>query len=263
MEIVNYKEFITRTHPFKPLTSGHSRRVGRNADGRITTRHKGGGVKRLWRDIDFRYDKRDIPARVVSIEYDPNRTSFVALVQYRDGERRYILAPKDMKPGHEIITAHNAPIEIGNRMPLATIPVGAMVYAIELAEGHGAQMVRSAGSAAMVLAQEGVATLLQLPSKETRMVPSRNWASIGSLSNHEHNLVVIGKAGRSRRMGIRPTVRGSAMNPVDHPHGGGEGRQVIGRRRGPATPWGKPARGVKTRGRHKRSDHYIVSRRKK
>lgn len=263
MEIVNYKEFITRTHPYKPLTSGHQRHVGRNSDGRITTRHKGGGVKRLWRDIDFRYDKRDMPARVVSIEYDPNRTSFVALVQYRDGERRYILAPKDMKLGSQMMTSQDAPMEIGNRMPLAKIPVGAMVYAIELAEGRGAQMVRSAGSAAVVLAQEGAMTLVQLPSKETRMVPSKNWASIGSLSNYEHNLVVIGKAGRSRRMGIRPTVRGSAMNPVDHPHGGGEGRQVIGRRRGPATPWGKLARGVKTRGRHKRSEHYIVSRRKK
>ena len=263
MEVVSYKNFITRAHPYKPLTGGHHRHVGRNADGRITVRHKGGGVKRLWRDIDFHYDKRDMPARVIAIEYDPNRTSFVALVQYRDGERRYILAPKDIKLGNEVVTSVEAPIEIGNRMPLVKIPVGAMVYAIELTKGRGAQMVRSAGSGALILAQEGEKTLVQLPSKETRMMRSENWACIGSLSNHEHNLVVIGKAGRSRHMGVRPSVRGTAMNPVDHPHGGGEGRQPIGRRRGPATPWGKPARGVKTRKRNKKSSRFILSRRRK
>ncbi len=261
MTIVDRKSFLTAARPEKSLTRGRKRHVGRNSHGRITVRHKGAGVKRLWREIDFRYDKIGIPARVVSVEYDPNRTSFVALLFYRDGEKRYVLAPQGLKPGSEVLASESAPIEVGNRVPLARIPVGTGVYAIELTHGRGAALVRSAGAGALVLAQEGRYTHLKLPSGEVRMVLSVNWASIGALSNPEHAFMTIGKAGRARRMGIRPTVRGSAMNPVDHPHGGGEGRTLIGRRRGPATPWGKPARGVKTRKKTKKSNKFIVSRR--
>ncbi|TSC69140.1 MAG: large subunit ribosomal protein L2 [Parcubacteria group bacterium Gr01-1014_66] len=263
MEITDYKSVITRTRPYKPLTSGRARSVGRNNQGRITVRHKGGGEKRLLRSIDFRFEKKDIPARVVSLEYDPNRTSFIALLQYRDGEKRYMLAPFNLRIGTEVITSKDAPIAAGNRLPLKEIPVGTLVYNVELHAGHGAQLVRSAGESAMVLAQEGVYTHLSLPSKEVRMVHAGNWASIGSLSNPEHGFMTIGKAGRMRHKGVRPTVRGSAMNPVDHPHGGGEGRALIGRRRGPATPWGKPARGVKTRNPKKASIKYILSGRRK
>lgn len=263
MEITHWKDALTARGPHKPLVSGFYRRRGRNAQGKITTRHKGGGAKRLWREVDFFYDKVGIPGRVASLEYDPNRTSFIALVVYRDGEKRYVLAPQGMKVGDTIITAEDAPVEVGNRKILKHIPVGTVVYNIELESGRGAQMVRSAGSGAIVVAQEGAYTTIQLPSKEVRMVRSGNWASIGALSNQEHSFMVIGKAGRARHMGIRPTVRGTAMNPVDHPHGGGEGRTLTGRRRGPATPWGKPARGVKTRGKRKKSNIFIVSRRRK
>lgn len=263
MEVVEWKKVLTPTRPEKSLTGGFYRAHGRNSDGRITTRHKGGGVKRLWREIDFIYDKKNIPAKVISLEYDPNRTSFIALLQYRDGEKRYVLAPHNLKAGTEVIVSENAQIEIGNRLPLAKIPVGTMVYNVELQKGHGAQVVRSAGSGAMVLAQEEHITHLQFPSKEVRMLRNDNWASVGALSNPEHGLMTLGKAGRSRHKGIRPSVRGTAMNPVDHPHGGGEGRTQIGRRRGPATPWGKLAKGVKTRKKKKRSDKFIVSRRKK
>jgi large subunit ribosomal protein L2 len=263
MEVVEYKGVVTRTEPYGLLTSGRKRSVGRNSYGRITTRHKGGGVKKLWREIDFRYDKVGIPARVESIEYDPNRTSLIALLSYRDGEKRYVLAPQKLLIGATIITDLDAPVEIGNRLPLRKIPIGAVVYNVELERGRGAQLVRSAGTGAVVIAQEGTYTNLQLPSKEVRMIRSENWASIGTLSNQEHGLATIGKAGRARHMGIRPTVRGSAMNPVDHPHGGGEGRTLIGRRRGPATPWGKPARGVKTRKKNKKSSKFIISRRRK
>ncbi len=259
---------------------GRKRAAGRNAMGRITTRHKGGGAKRLWREIDFRYDKMDIPARVVSVEYDPNRTSFVALLTYRDGEKRYVLAPQDLKPGMEVVTSEKAPVEIGNRTLLKRIPIGTVVYNVELERGRGAKLARSAGAGAMVLAQEGSFTLhllpgaktsstkqemthLKLPSGEIRQIPSNNWASIGALSNPTYKFMTIGKAGRARHMGIRPTVRGTAMNPVDHPHGGGEGRTLLGRRRGPATPWGKPARGVKTRKKGKKSDKFILQRRKR
>jgi len=263
MEAIEWRRVLTQQKPMKALTSGFSRSYGRNNVGRITTRHKGGGVKRSWREIDFHYDKKDIPARVVSIEYDPNRTSFIALVQYRDGEKRYVLASGSQQVGSEIVTSLSAPIEVGNRLPLEKIPIGTIVYNVELTKGRGAQLVRSAGTGAMVLAHEGAYTHLQLPSKEVRMVRSGNWACVGSLSNSEHGLMTGGKAGRSRHRGIRPSVRGTAMNPVDHPHGGGEGRTQIGRRRGPATPWGKPARGVKTRKKKKRSQQYILSRRKK
>ena len=263
MEIVDYKSVITQKDPYKSLVFGRKRDVGRNSQGRITTRHKGAGVKRLFRLIDFKYDKKDIPARVASVEYDPNRTSFVVLLHYSDGEKRYVLAPQAIKIGMSVVTSEKAPVEIGNRTTLGRIPVGTVVYNIELEKGRGAQMARSAGSGALVLAQEGEFTHIQLPSKEIRMIRSDHWASIGALSNQEHKFMTIGKAGRARRMGRRPTVRGTAMNPRDHPHGGGEGRTLTGRRRGPATPWGKPARGVKTRKKKKKSDKFIISRRKK
>lgn len=262
MEIVDWKGVITPKEPEKALTFGYKRQAGRNSRGRITTRHQGGGAKRLWRIIDFKYDKLDIPAKVASLEYDPNRTGLIALVIYRDGEKRYILAPQGMKIGDQIIASAAAPVEIGNRLPLRKIPVGTFVYNVELAQGRGAQLVRSAGAGAVVLAQEGEYTNLKLPSGEIRKVRSENWASIGAISNPEHMFMTVGKAGRSRHLGIRPTVRGTAMNPRDHPHGGGEGRTLVGRRRGPATPWGKPARGVKTR-KQKKSDMFILSRRKK
>ena len=263
METLDWRAVITKNKPEKGLTFGFKRSVGRNAQGRITTRHKGGGEKRLWREIDFKYDKKDVPARVSAIEYDPNRSALIALLVYKDGEKRYTLAPQGLKVGSEIVTSENASLEIGNRLPLKKIPVGTMVYGVELERGGGAKLARSAGAGAIVLAEDGEYTHLQLPSKEVRKVRSENWASIGSLSNPEHKLLTVGKAGRSRHMGIRPTVRGTAMNPVDHPHGGGEGRTLTGRRRGPATPWGKPARGVKTRKKFSRSDKFIISRRKK
>ncbi|MEK7541361.1 MAG: 50S ribosomal protein L2 [Patescibacteria group bacterium] len=262
-EYIGWRETLTRREPEKALTRGRHRHVGRNSAGRITVRHKGGGAKRLWREIDFRYEKKDIPARIETIEYDPNRTGFVALLCYQDGERRYVLAPQGLAPGREVITSEQAPVEIGNRMPLRRIPVGATVYNVELERGRGSVLARSAGAGAAVLAQEGGYTHLQLPSKEVRMVRSENWASIGAVSNPERMFMTIGTAGRARHMGIRPTVRGSAMNPVDHPHGGGEGKALIGRRRGPATPWGKPARGVKTRKKKKKSDRFILQRRRK
>jgi len=263
MEKAEYKSVLTVTEPLKSLTYGRKRDVGRNSFGRITTRHKGGGEKRLWREIDFLYDKHDISAQVLSVEYDPNRTSFIALLSYKDGEKRYILAPQSLRVGSEIIASERAPVEVGNRLPLKNIPVGTFVYNIELAAGRGAQLVRSAGSYATVLAQEGEYTHLSLPSKEIRRARSNSWASVGALSNEEHGVMTYGKAGRMRHMGVRPTVRGTAMNPVDHPHGGGEGRTLLGRRRGPSTPWGKPARGVKTRKKNKKSNKYIISRRRK
>lgn len=262
-EYIDYRGVLTRREPEKSLTRGAHFAAGRNAQGRITTRHKGGGVKRLWRDVDFRYDKKDVPGAIVSIEYDPNRSGLIALVAYRDGEKRYVVVPQGLRPGARVITSEQAPIEPGNRMPLGKIPIGTNVYNIETAAGAGGQFARSAGSGAVVLAQEGTFTHLQLPSKEVRMIHSRNWASIGAVSNPEHGFRAIGNAGRMRRRGVRPTVRGTAMNPVDHPHGGGEGRTLIGRRRGPATPWGKPARGVKTRKKHKWSNRFILSRRRR
>lgn len=262
-EYLEFRSFLTRQKPSKQLTFWRKRAHGRNAFGRITTRHKGGGAKRLWREIDFLYDKRDVPARVESIEYDPNRTSFIALLLYTDGEKRYALAPHDIRIGDRVIISENAPIERGNRTLLSKIPVGTTVYNVELKKGRGAKLARSAGVGALVLAHENNYTHLKLPSKEVRMVRQENWASIGSLSNSEHKFLTLGNAGRSRHLGIRPAVRGTAMNPVDHPHGGGEGRTLLGRRRGPATPWGKPARGVKTRKRRKRSNRFILQRRRK
>lgn len=262
-EYIDWKSVVTKKEPEKRLAFGRKRHVGRNSFGRITTRHKGGGAKRLWREVDFLYDKKDVPATIVSVEYDPNRTSFIALVVYRDGDKRYILLPQGLAVGSKVVSSEHAPFEVGNRMPLSKIPVGTFVYNIELTKGKGAQLVRSAGSNAVILAQDGDYTHIGLPSKEVRRVWSENWASIGALSNSEHKFMTIGNAGRARHMGIRPSVRGTAMNPVDHPHGGGEGKAPIGRRRGPATPWGKPARGVKTRKKKNRSDKFILQRRKK
>ena len=247
--------------PLKALTFGFKRAVGRNSFGRITTRHKGGGAKRLFRVIDFKYDKKNVPAVVETVEYDPNRTSFIALVRYADGERRYVLAAEDMNPGTSFMVSEQAPASPGNRLPLSAIPVGTFVFNVELVPGQGAQLVRSAGGAAQVAAVEGEHAQLKLPSGEIRMVRSNCWATVGALSNAEWSFMTIGKAGRNRLRGIRPTVRGSAMNPRDHPYGGGEGRQLRGTKR-PKTKWGKVTGGVKTR-KKKKSDKFILQRRKK
>jgi len=264
MTVVSYKNSLTASEPNKALTRGIKRSVGRNNQGRITTRHKGSGHKKLYRTVDFKYDKKDIPAKIETIEYDPFRTGFIALVLYADGARRYIIVPQKMKVGDTFIVSEKAKPVTGNRMPLSKIPVGMFVYNIELKPGNGAKMIRSAGSYAEVVAQDvdlGL-TQLKMPSSEIRKVISSAWASIGEVSNEEHKLRNIGKAGRSRHMGIRPTVRGSAMNAVDHPHGGGEGKQGISLRRGPKTRQGKLAYGVKTRTPKKYSNKMIVSRRK-
>ena len=261
--VIDYRKELTTSRPHKKLTNGFKRSVGRNHHGRITTRHKGGGNKRVYRQIDFKYDKRDIPAKIETIEYDPNRSAFIALVLYADGERRYIIAPQKAKVGDTFIVSETADVKVGNRVPLKNVPVGTFVYNVEIQPEGGAKLARGAGVGAEVLANEGGFTNLRMPSSEVRKVNENSWATIGSVSNPHYNLVTIGKAGRARHMGIRPTVRGSAMNPVDHPHGGGEGRQGIGLRRGPKTPWGKQALGVKTRKPKKYSNNFIVSRRKK
>nr|AKQ05635.1 50S ribosomal protein L2, large subunit ribosomal protein L2 [uncultured Parcubacteria bacterium Rifle_16ft_4_minimus_33456]AKQ05721.1 50S ribosomal protein L2, large subunit ribosomal protein L2 [uncultured Parcubacteria bacterium Rifle_16ft_4_minimus_23641] len=260
--VVDYRKVLTRGEPEKSLTHGFRRSVGRNNRGRITTRHKGGGVKRLYRDVDFTMDKKNIPARVISVEYDPNRSAFIGLVFFKDGEKRYMVMPAGIKVYDEIIISESAPLKTGNRLPLKNIPVGTQVYNIEVYPMSGAKLVRSAGTFAEVLAQDSPTTLIKLPSSEIRKVSENAWASIGQASNEEANLVVLGKAGRSRHLGIRPTVRGSAMNPVDHPYGGGEGRAMRGTRR-PKNRWGKGTRGVKTRGRKKWSNKMIIQRRKK
>lgn len=258
---IAYRDIVTKTEPEKRLTRGKRYAVGRNAHGRITTRHKGAGHKRLWRAIDFSYDKKDIPARVVSIEYDPNRSAFIALVVYRDGIKKYIVAPANLKIGASVVVSRNAEITLGNRLPLSGIPVGTGVYNIEIKPNTSARLIRSAGSMATVLAHDGEVAHIKMPSNEVRKINIHSWASIGQVSNTEHNLVVGGKAGRSRWMGIRPTVRGSAMNPVDHPYGGGEGRAPRGTRR-PKNKWGKGTRGVKTRKVKKYSSRLIIQRRK-
>ena len=254
---------LTKKKPEKKLTKKLARKFGRGHHGRITTRHKGGGHKRKYRLIDFkRFDKTGVSAKVVSIEYDPNRSCFIALLNYLDGEKRYVLAPAGLKAGDQIICQEESPLKIGNRMKIKNIPVGSSVYNIELLPRKGGQLIRSAGGSAQVLAHEGGYTHLKLASREVRMVKEDCLASLGQLSNLEQNTVVIGKAGRSRWLGRRPTVRGSAMNPCDHPHGGGENRQSIGLRKGPKTPWGKLAYGVKTR-KKKASDKLILKRRTK
>ncbi len=262
MTSVDYSS-ISKVKPVKKLTKKLLQKAGRGFGGKITVRHKGGGHKRKYRVIDFkRHDKMGIKAKVASIEYDPNRTCFIALLNYTDGEKRYVLAPDKLEVGQEVICKEKAPLKIGNRMELRNILVGTQVYNIELHPKKGGQMIRSAGSWAQVMAHEGGHTHLKLASSEVRMVQETCMASIGQLSNTEHNTVVIGKAGRSRWMGKRPTVRGSAMNACDHPHGGGENRQSIGLRRGPKTPWGKLAYGVKTR-KKKASNRLILKKRTK
>lgn len=257
---INYREILTSSEPIKRLTSGRKRDAGRNSFGRITTRHKGSGEKRLYREIDFLFNKKDIPARVESIEYDPNRTAFIGAVLYKDGERRYMVLPSGMRAGDEVIVSVSAAFKKGNRLPLKQIPVGAQIYNIEIYPGGGAKLVRGAGTFAEVLAQDSPYSQVKLPSGEVRKIQDEAWASIGQVSNEERSLVTIGKAGRSRHMGIRPTVRGSAMNPVDHPYGGGEGRALRGTRR-PKNRWGKGTRGVKTRNKKKYSSHLILKRR--
>lgn len=259
---INYRDFLTASKPQKSLTKGGKRGVGRNSFGRITTRHKGGGHKRKYRDIDFKYNKTDIPAKVETIEYDPYRSGFIALVCYKDGERRYILAPKSVKVGDEVVVSEKAKLKAGNRTILKNIPVGTFVYNVEIKPQSGAKIARSAGNFAEVIAHDSGYIHLKMPSTEVRKVLETAWASIGEVSNDEHKLVNIGKAGRSRWLGIRPTVRGSAMNPVDHPYGGGEGRSGRGLRRA-KSKWGKPTgKGQKTRTPKKYSNQLVVRRRK-
>ena len=253
---------ITTSTPEKSLLVSLSKKAGRNNQGRITVRHQGGGAKRKYRIIDFKRDKRDIEGTVATIEYDPNRTANIALINYKDGEKRYIIAPKGLKVGDKVMSGENADIKTGNALPLMNIPVGTVVHNIELKPGKGAQIARSAGNSAQILGREGKYVMLRLNSGETRLVLGTCIATIGEVGNTDHELVNYGKAGRKRHMGIRPTVRGSVMNPNDHPHGGGEGRAPIGRK-GPLTPWGKPALGYKTRKNKKASDKFIVNRRKK
>jgi large subunit ribosomal protein L2 len=262
--VVEYKKKLTSTksNPLKSLTKGKRSTGGRNAQGRITTHYRGGGNKRTYRLVDFKYNKKEIPAKVETIEYDPNRSGFIALICYADGERRYILAPQDLKAGDTIIVSATAKVTVGNRLPLAAIPVGTFVYNVEIRPGAGAQLARSAGSHIEVVAQDANHTSLKMPSTEIRKVPKQGWASVGSVSNEEHRLVDIGKAGRARHMGLRPKTRGAARNAVDHPHGGGEGRSPRGHRR-QRTKQGRPTgKGQKTRSPKKYSNKMIVSRRK-
>ncbi len=259
MTSMDYSE-LSKVAPEKSLLEPIKKNAGRNSYGRITVRHRGGGNRRKYRVIDFKRDKFDIKATVKTIEYDPNRTAFIALVEYEDGEKRYIIAPIGLKVGDVIVSSKDADIKPGNALKLADIPVGTVVHNIELYPGNGAQFARSAGNMAQLMAKENGKALLRLPSGELRNVPAVCMATIGQVSNPEHENINIGKAGRKRHMGWRPTVRGSVMNPNDHPHGGGEGKSPIGRP-GPVTPWGKPTLGYKTRSKHKASDKDIIKRR--
>jgi len=259
---INYRELLSGNKPMKSLIKGMRRGSGRNADGRITTRHRGGGVKRKYRQVDFMYDKKDIPARIETVEYDPNRSGFIARVVFMDGERRYMLLPKSVAVGDMVVTSETAKITPGNRLPLKKIPTGTFIYNLELKPDGGAKIVRSAGSYAEVQSHDAGYVNVKLPSTEIRKIVDTAWATVGSVSNEEHNQVTIGKAGRARKMGLRPTVRGSAMNPVDHPHGGGEGKAGRGHRKA-RSKWGKPTgKGHKTRAPKKYSNQFIVSRRK-
>lgn len=251
---------ITKSTPEKSLTVSLNKTAGRNNQGKITVRHHGGGSRRKYRIIDFKRNKVDVPATVKSIEYDPNRTANIALICYADGEKSYIIAPNGLKVGDVLMNGENAEVKVGNCLPLSAIPVGTEIHNVELYPGKGGQLVRAAGNTAQLMAKEGKYATLRLPSGEMRLVPIVCRATIGTVGNVEHGLVNIGKAGRKRNMGIRPTVRGSVMNPNDHPHGGGEGRAPVGRP-SPMTPWGKPAMGYKTRKKHKTSNKYIVRRR--
>ena len=253
-------EEITASTPEKSLTTSLKKHAGRTAQGKITVRHHGGGSRRKYRIIDFKRNKDGIPATVKSIEYDPNRTANIALICYADGEKKYILAPVGLKVGQTVMNGAEAEIKVGNCMELKDMPVGTQIHNIEMYPGHGGQLVRAAGVSAQLMAKEGKYAIIRMPSGEMRMVPIVCRASIGQVGNTEHNLVNIGKAGRKRHMGIRPTVRGSVMNPNDHPHGGGEGKAPVGRP-GPCTPWGKPALGYKTRKKNKQSNKMIIRRR--
>ncbi len=254
-------EEITKTTPERSLLMPLRKQGGRNSYGRVTVRHRGGGHRRFIRIVDFKRDKRDIPAKVAAIEYDPNRTARLALLHYADGEKRYIVAPLGLKVGDMLLAGSNAEIRPGNALPIASIPVGTTIHNIELREGKGGQLVRSAGSSAQLLAKEGDFAQIRMPSGEVRLVRQVCYATIGQIGNVDHSNVKLGKAGRKRHLGIRPTVRGTAMSPRDHPHGGGEGRQPIGLP-GPKSPWGRPTLGYKTR-RNKQTDKYIVRRRSK
>ena len=259
MTVVDRAELSTAA-PEKSLTVSLKKNAGRNAQGKITVRHRGGGSKRKYRIIDFKRNKDGVPATVKSIEYDPNRTANIALIAYADGQKSYILAPEGLKVGQKVMNGADAEIAVGNCLPLENIPVGTQIHNIELMPGKGGQLVRAAGNSAQLMAKEGKYATLRLPSGEMRMVPIGARATIGVIGNGEHALVNIGKAGRKRNMGIRPTVRGSVMNPNDHPHGGGEGKTSVGRP-GPCTPWGKPALGLKTRKKNNKSNKMIVRRR--
>ena len=257
---LDYSELTKGSKPQKSLTEGRKERAGRDSNGRISVRHKGGGHKRLYRAIDFKRDKIGISGKVSGIEYDPNRSANIALIKYTDGEKRYIIAPKGLVVNAKVISGPTAPIEPGNALPLENIPLGFTVHNVELTLGKGGQIVRSAGAGALVAAKEGDYVTLRLPSGEMRMIFKKCYATIGTVGNEDHMNVQIGKAGRNRWLGVRPSVRGMSMNPVDHPHGGGEGRS-----KGihPVTPWGKPTKGFKTRKKHKPSSRFIVSRGKK
>ncbi len=252
---------VTKKTPEKSLLAKKKKNAGRNSYGRITVRHQGGGNRQKYRIIDFKRKKDDMPATVVGIEYDPNRTSNIALIKYEDGTLSYILAPVGLKDGDKVVSGKNADIRIGNCLPIENIPVGTLIHNIELNPGQGGKMVRTAGGEAQLMAKEGEYAHVRLPSGEMRLVLSRCRATIGTIGNAEHSNIKLGKAGRKRHMGIRPTVRGSVMNPVDHPHGGGEGKAPVGHA-GPLTPWGKPALGYKTRKKNKASNKFIVKRRK-
>lgn len=260
-KIQNLKRILTKKEPEKRLLLTLKERAGRAKSGRITIRHRGGGVKRLYRIVDFGQEKINIPAKIIALEYDPYRTAFLMLLEYNDREKRYQIAPQGIKIGDEIICQEKTEIRIGNRLKLKNIPVGTMVYNIELVPGQGGKIVKAAGAGARVLAHEGKYTNLEMPSGEIRKVFQECYATVGTVSNPERRYIIIGKAGKTRLMGIRPTVRGSAMNPVDHPHGGGEGRTPIGLKH-PKTPWGKPALGKRTR-KKKWTDKYIIKRRSK
>ena len=258
MSSIDYAQ-LSKVSPERSLLEPLKKTSGRNSYGRITVRHHGGGNRQKYRIIDFKRSKVDMPATVQTLEYDPNRSAFIALIQYEDGVKNYIIAPSGLKVGDTVVAGASADIKVGNALPLVNIPTGTFVHNVELYPGRGGQLARSAGNAAQLMAKEGKYALLRLPSGELRNVPVNCMATIGTVSNEDHINVKIGKAGRTRHMGIRPTVRGSVMNPCDHPHGGGEGKSPIGRP-GPVTPWGKPALGYKTRAKHKQSDKLIVRR---
>jgi large subunit ribosomal protein L2 len=260
MSVSGFDGVDKKAKPERRLTEVLKKHSGRNSYGRITVRHQGGGNRRKYRVIDFKRDKRDVPGSVLRLEYDPNRSAFIALIQYQDGEKRYILAPVGLSAGDAVISSEAADIKPGNALPISAIPVGTIIHNIEIYPGKGAQLVRSAGTAAQLMAKEGALAQVRLPSGEYRLIRVGCMATIGQVGNIDHGNISIGKAGRKRHMGIRPTVRGSVMNPVDHPHGGGEGKSPIGRP-GPVTPWGKPTLGYKTRKTKNRTNKFIVKRR--